>query len=61
VTTLEEVLVVVRRLLAGERGTMHGREVHLDDVELDQPPPEPPPLGSVAASPPPSYPSCTTE
>lgn len=44
VTTLEEVLVAVRRLLAGERVTMHGRHVQLDDVELDQPPPEPPPL-----------------
>lgn len=42
--TLEEVLVAVRRLLAGERVTMHGRYVHLDDVQLDQPPPEPPPL-----------------
>jgi len=44
VTTLEEVLLAVQRLLAGERVTMHGRYVHLDDVELDQPPPEPPPL-----------------
>jgi 5,10-methylenetetrahydromethanopterin reductase len=42
--TLEEVLVAVRRLLAGERITMHGRHVHLDDVQLDQPPPDPPPL-----------------
>ncbi|MGH9212987.1 MAG: LLM class flavin-dependent oxidoreductase [Acidimicrobiales bacterium] len=44
VTTLEEVLVAVRRLLAGERVTMHGRYVHLDDVQLDQPPPSPPRL-----------------
>jgi 5,10-methylenetetrahydromethanopterin reductase len=43
-TTLEEVLVAVRRLLAGERVTMHGRHVHLDDVQLDQPPPSPPPV-----------------
>jgi alkanesulfonate monooxygenase SsuD/methylene tetrahydromethanopterin reductase-like flavin-dependent oxidoreductase (luciferase family) len=44
VTTLDEVLTAVRRLLAGERVTMHGRHVHLDAVELDQPPAEPPPL-----------------
>jgi 5,10-methylenetetrahydromethanopterin reductase len=44
VTTLEEVLVAVQRLLAGERVTMHGRHVHLDDVQLDQPPAEPPPV-----------------
>jgi 5,10-methylenetetrahydromethanopterin reductase len=44
VATLEEVLVVVRRLLAGERVTMHGEHVHLDDVRLDQPPPDPPAL-----------------
>ncbi|MGH9260662.1 MAG: LLM class flavin-dependent oxidoreductase, partial [Acidimicrobiales bacterium] len=43
-TTLEEVLVAVRRLLAGERVTMHGRHVHLDEVQLDQPPPSPPPV-----------------
>jgi 5,10-methylenetetrahydromethanopterin reductase len=41
-TTLEEVLVAVRRLLAGDRVTMHGRHVHLDDVQLDQPPTPPP-------------------
>jgi len=34
----------VRRLLAGERVTMHGRHVHLDDVRLDQPPSPLPPL-----------------
>lgn len=44
VTTLEEVLVAVRRPLVGERVTMHGRHVNLDEVELDQPPREPPPL-----------------
>jgi alkanesulfonate monooxygenase SsuD/methylene tetrahydromethanopterin reductase-like flavin-dependent oxidoreductase (luciferase family) len=41
-TTLEEVIVAVTRLLAGERVTMDGAYVHLDDVELDQPPPVPP-------------------
>jgi len=43
-TTLEEVLVAVRRLLAGEKVTVHGRHVHLDDVQLDQPPSSPPEL-----------------
>lgn len=42
--TLEEVLVTVRRLLDGDRVTMHGRHVHLDDVQLAQPPADPPPL-----------------
>lgn len=44
VTTLEEVLLAVRRLLAGEQVTMHGRHVHLDEVQLDQPPAVPPPI-----------------
>lgn len=44
VTTLEEVLVAVRRLLAGERVTMHGHHVRLEDVQLDQPPADPPPV-----------------
>ena len=43
-TTLEEVITVVTRLLAGERVTFDGREVHLDDVALDQPPADPPPV-----------------
>jgi len=43
-TTLEEVITAVTRLLAGERVTFHGREVHLDDVALDQPPEDPPPI-----------------
>ncbi len=43
-TTLEEVITVVSRLLAGERVTFDGREVHLDDVALDQPPADPPPV-----------------
>jgi alkanesulfonate monooxygenase SsuD/methylene tetrahydromethanopterin reductase-like flavin-dependent oxidoreductase (luciferase family) len=44
VTTLEEVIVAVRRLIAGERVTSRGRYVHLDDVQLEQPPAEPPPV-----------------
>lgn len=43
-TTLEEVLTVVRRLLAGERVTFEGRQVQLRDVELDRPPGTPPPV-----------------
>lgn len=43
-TTLEEVTVAVTRLLAGETVTMDGRAVHLDQVKLDQPPAEPPPV-----------------
>ncbi len=41
---LEELLIVVRRLLAGERVTLDGRWAHLDDVALDQPPGVAPPL-----------------
>jgi 5,10-methylenetetrahydromethanopterin reductase len=43
-TTLEEVITAVTRLLAGERVTFDGREVHLDGVQLDRPPADPPPL-----------------
>lgn len=43
-TTLEEVIVAVTRLLAGETVTTHGREVHLDDVRLDRPPAVAPPV-----------------
>jgi 5,10-methylenetetrahydromethanopterin reductase len=43
-TTLEEVITVVRRLLRGERVTFTGREVHLHDVQLDQPPETLPPV-----------------
>ena len=43
-TTLEETIVAVRRLLAGENVTMHGRHVDLDDVQLDRPPSIEPPL-----------------
>jgi alkanesulfonate monooxygenase SsuD/methylene tetrahydromethanopterin reductase-like flavin-dependent oxidoreductase (luciferase family) len=41
---LEEVAVAVRRLLAGERVTVHGRHVHLDAVRLDHPPAVAPPV-----------------
>jgi 5,10-methylenetetrahydromethanopterin reductase len=41
---LQELLIVVRRLLAGETVTFDGRWAHLDDVGLDQPPAVPPPL-----------------
>lgn len=41
---LEETLVAVRRLLAGERVSLDGRHVHLDEVELVFPPASPPPL-----------------
>lgn len=37
-TTLDETITVVKRLLAGEEVTFDGREVHLDRVQLDQPP-----------------------
>jgi len=43
-TTLEEVIVAVTRLLAGATVTVHGREVHLEDVRLDRPPAVPPPV-----------------
>ncbi|KDN23346.1 LLM class flavin-dependent oxidoreductase [Amycolatopsis rifamycinica] len=41
---LEETLLAIRRLLAGERVSMAGRHVHLDEVELVFPPSSPPPL-----------------
>nr|BFF04590.1 hypothetical protein GCM10020241_62650 [Streptoalloteichus tenebrarius] len=41
---LEETLVAVRRLLAGERVSMAGRHVHLDEVELEFPPAMAPPV-----------------
>jgi alkanesulfonate monooxygenase SsuD/methylene tetrahydromethanopterin reductase-like flavin-dependent oxidoreductase (luciferase family) len=37
-TTLDETITVVKRLLAGEEVTFDGREVHLDAVQLVQPP-----------------------
>lgn len=41
---LEEVLDVVGRLLAGETVSVDGRYVHLDEVRLEHPPAEVPPL-----------------
>ena len=41
-TTLDETITVVKRLLAGEEVTFDGREVHLDRVRLDRPPAEVP-------------------
>ena len=43
-TTLDEVLTVVRRLLRGERVSFRGTHVRLDEVELDQPPEKVPPV-----------------
>ena len=43
-TTLEEVLTVVRRLLAGEQVTFDGHEVRMDDVTLQPPPANAPPV-----------------
>jgi alkanesulfonate monooxygenase SsuD/methylene tetrahydromethanopterin reductase-like flavin-dependent oxidoreductase (luciferase family) len=49
VTTLTEVITVVRRLLRGERVSMDGSHVHLDGVQLDRPPvPGPPVLAGVS-------------
>ncbi|MET0422574.1 MAG: LLM class flavin-dependent oxidoreductase, partial [Actinoplanes sp.] len=41
---LEETIVAVRGLLAGESVTLHGREVTVDDVALTFPPRVAPPL-----------------
>ncbi|MEO1062887.1 MAG: LLM class flavin-dependent oxidoreductase [Actinomycetota bacterium] len=47
-TTLDEVISTVRRLLRGEEVTFQGREVSLDAVRLDAPPdPVPPVLAGV--------------
>jgi alkanesulfonate monooxygenase SsuD/methylene tetrahydromethanopterin reductase-like flavin-dependent oxidoreductase (luciferase family) len=43
-TTLDEVITVVRRLLHGETVSCRGREVFLDAVTLDQPPATVPPV-----------------
>ncbi|WP_237745124.1 LLM class flavin-dependent oxidoreductase [Kribbella catacumbae] len=43
-TALEEVTTAVTRLLAGEKVTMRGDYVVLDEVQLDAPPVEPPPI-----------------
>ncbi|MFF5492536.1 LLM class flavin-dependent oxidoreductase [Streptomyces aquilus] len=41
---LEETITVVRALLRGERVTVRGREVRIDDIGLVHPPAEPPPV-----------------
>ncbi len=43
-TTLDETITVITRLLAGEEVTFDGRQLHLDAVRLDQPPGAPPPV-----------------
>lgn len=43
-TTLDEVITVVRRLLRGETVEFEGREVHLRGVRLEQPPVIVPPV-----------------
>jgi 5,10-methylenetetrahydromethanopterin reductase len=43
-STLEEVLTAVRRLLRGEEVTVDGRSVYLDHVRLDQAPDRVPPV-----------------
>jgi alkanesulfonate monooxygenase SsuD/methylene tetrahydromethanopterin reductase-like flavin-dependent oxidoreductase (luciferase family) len=51
VTLLREYLVALRALLRGERVSVAGRYVRLDDVALDWPPPSVPPIfaGAVGA------------
>ena len=51
VTLLGEYLQALRGLLRGERLTVDGRYVQLDDVALDWPPPTPPPVLAAAAGP----------
>lgn len=41
---LDEVIVAVRRLLAGDEVSVDGEYVYLDQVQLDQPPLVPPPV-----------------
>ncbi len=43
-TTLDEVISTVRRLLRGETVTFEGREVTMRDITLDQPPADVPPV-----------------
>jgi len=43
-TTLDETITVVKRLLAGDEVTFAGREVNLDGVRLEQPPEIVPPV-----------------
>lgn len=50
-TLLREYLAALRALLAGERVTVDGRYVRLDNVALDWPPPAPPPVFAGAEGP----------
>ncbi len=50
-TLLSEYLPALRALLNGERLTVKGRYVTLDDVALDRPPATPPPLLAAATGP----------
>jgi alkanesulfonate monooxygenase SsuD/methylene tetrahydromethanopterin reductase-like flavin-dependent oxidoreductase (luciferase family) len=43
-TTLDEAITIVRRLLHGEAVTFDGREFTMRDVALDAPPRDPPPV-----------------
>ncbi|MGA7756962.1 MAG: LLM class flavin-dependent oxidoreductase [Ilumatobacteraceae bacterium] len=43
-TTLEEAITIVRRLLHGETVTVEGSVFTMRDVALDAPPPDPPPV-----------------
>ena len=43
-TTLEEAITIVRRLLQGDTVTFDGTEFSMRDVALDAPPPDPPPV-----------------
>jgi 5,10-methylenetetrahydromethanopterin reductase len=43
---LEEIVVAIRSLLAGEEVSVRGRYVHLDGVRLDHPPGEAPPVST---------------
>ena len=43
-TTLEEAITIVRRLLHGERVSFDGAEFSMCDVALDAPPSDPPPV-----------------
>jgi alkanesulfonate monooxygenase SsuD/methylene tetrahydromethanopterin reductase-like flavin-dependent oxidoreductase (luciferase family) len=50
-TLLREYLTALRALLHGERLTVDGKYVHLDDVALDWAPPQPPAIHAAATSP----------
>ena len=50
-TLLGEYLAALRALLRGERVTVHGRYVHLDDVALGYPPDPAPPVFAAATGP----------